>query len=328
MKNFTATIIIASLFFGLAVASPSYSQTISEMKRADGSPIHYYLESAKSSFKSDTLLVAFQGSDCNSVKHNTFIQDLSKHSWPSADLLMIEKPGITSSLPHDMSTERSDCPVYYLKNDSPLQRVQDARTVVSHLLEGGRYKKVIALGGSEGAAIAAMFTAESRIADAVVLINGGGRWFLDDVLHNIKSTTPEHQLSSKLEGFKGFSEHILQAEPIHIEVSNHGYAWWRSMLTIDQQSVLSQINVPALVIQGGRDESVSPDAVTKMIKELQHAGKDNIELLFYPEMDPGLIARDGQRMMQSVAADISSWLKTSLRPDTNNSVHNNERSED
>lgn len=317
MKVFTATIILASFLCGLAGAAPSYGQTVSKVKRGDGSPIHYYLESAKNGLESDMLLVAFQGSDCNSVQHNDFIQAFSKASWPSADLLLIEKPGITPSLPHDTSAERTDCPVYYLKNDSPVQRMQDARAVVSRVLEGGRYRNVIALGGSEGATVAAMFAAESRIPDAVVLINGGGRWFLEDVLHNIKSTTPEPQRSSELEGFRGFAEHILEAEPFNIEVSNHGYTWWRSMLTIDQQSVLSQIAVPALVVQGGRDESVSPKAVTEMIEGLQKAGKNNIELVVYPEMDHALIAQDGQRMMQKVAGDISSWLKASLRPGPN-----------
>ncbi|MFN3882593.1 MAG: alpha/beta hydrolase family protein [Nitrincola lacisaponensis] len=321
MKIFTATIIVASFLCGLAIVASSYSHTISKVKRGDGSPIYYYMESAKSGLKSDTLLVAFQGSDCNSVKHNDFIKDFSKGSWPSADLLLIEKPGITPSLPHDMSTERTDCPVYYLKNDNPIQRVQDARAVVSRVLEDRRYNNVIALGGSEGATVAAMFAAESRIPDVVVLINGGGRWFLEDVFHNIKSTTSEHQLSSELEGFKGFAEHILEAEPFDIEVSNHGYAWWRSMLTIDQQSVLSQINVPVLVVQGGRDKSVSPKAVTNMISGLQKAGKDNIELLAYPEMDHGLIAQDGQSMMQKVTGDIFLWLKTSLQPELNKSVH-------
>ena len=71
------------------------------------------------------------------------------------------------------------------------------------------------------------------------------------------------------------------------------------------------------MVQGGRDESVSPKAVTEMIEGLQKAGKDNIELVVYPEMDHGLIAQDGQHMMQKVAGDISLWLKASQRPGPN-----------
>ncbi|MFT6094609.1 MAG: pimeloyl-ACP methyl ester carboxylesterase [Pseudohongiellaceae bacterium] len=318
MKIFIVTLLLSFLPYGLVSAASSDRHVASKVKRENGSFIHYYLEYSPDKLRADTLLVAFQGSDCNSIKHSNFTRDFSKVLWHSADLLLIEKPGLTSSLSHDSSAERPDCPDYYLNNDSPAQRVQDANAVVIQVLKGGSYRKVIAMGGSEGATVAAMFAAESGIPDAVVFINGGGRWFLDDVLHNIKSTTSEHQMESELEGFKGFAEHVLETDPFDIEMSNHGYTWWRSVLTIDQKSVLNQIKVPTLVVQGGRDKSVSPKALIEMIEDLRKEGKSNIELIIYPEMDHGLSARNGRQMAKEVSEDIASWLKTSLLPSPNN----------
>ena len=312
MRVILTALTLASLSHDVAYAAQGETPPSSEITRDDGSAIRYYLDPQRSGIESETLLIAFQGSDCNSVKQNRFLQDFSRGLWPSADLLLIEKRGITSSLPFSPDAERPDCPAAYMKKDSLAQRVQDTRAVVDQVLKNRQYGDVIAFGGSEGAIVAAMFTAESEIPDAAVLVNGGGRWFLDDVLHNIESTTPEEQLTSVLDGFKGFAAQVLESEPFDLEVSNHGYAWWRNALTIDQLAVLSQIKAPVLIVQGGRDESVSPKAVAVMMEDLRKAGKRNIKLVVYPELDHGFFAPDGQRMTEQVSEDITSWLKISL----------------
>lgn len=308
---------ISSVFLVLFGLGSEASYAGSSIEREDGASISYYLEAASENNSSNTLFVFFQGSDCNSVKHNELIRQLSQAIWPSADLLLIEKPGITSSLSLESNPERPDCPGFYIENDSPEQRAKDANAVLDNVAKDNQYKTIIALGGSEGAVVAALLAADYSVVDAIVMINGGGRWFLDDVVHNIKSTSPESESTSILEGFKGFVDKILNSEPFDVEASNHGYAWWRSALTIDQKSVLNRVNVPALVIQGGRDQSVSPEAVRELIEDLHSIGKSNIELMTYPEMDHGLSDPGGQRMTQEIAECISGWLKAKLEPSPN-----------
>lgn len=191
--------------------------------------------------------------------------------------------------------------------------MQDLKSVVSHVLDKGGYTKVIAMGGSEGAAVAALFAAETGLPSAVVLINGGGRWFLDDVLHNIRATSSADTLQSDLKGFEGFAAHVVSSEPFNLEVSNHGYEWWHSVLTTDFQSVLREIEVPVLVTQGGRDESVSPEAVVEMVKSLQQAGKTNIKLALYPDLNHGLVTPDGQHRAKQVVSEIGEWLQVNLQ---------------
>ncbi|MCL4410477.1 MAG: dienelactone hydrolase family protein [Gammaproteobacteria bacterium] len=308
--TFKFLVIVLSLVVASLITGVSYSA--SSTVRDDGTPIDYYLQMASKEVPSDTLLVFFQGSDCNSVKHNKLIRQLFQAIMPSADLLLVEKPGITASLPPDSSAERPDCPSYYIERDSLEQRAKDAFRVLSRVANDNQYERLIVMGGSEGAVVAALFAAEYGMADAVVMLNGGGRWFIDDVVHNIKSTSPVSELDSILEGFKGFATHVVNSEPFDVEVSNHGYKWWRSALSLDQKAVLSQVDVPVLVIQGGRDQSVSPDAVTAMLKDLHDMGKHNIERKTYSEMDHGFFDPDGRSMADEIAEYVSSWLQGGL----------------
>lgn len=145
----------------------------------------------------------------------------------------MEKAGITSDLKYSDNPERLDCPAYYLNHDSPAQRVQDLKAVVNRVKDQHSYARIIALGGSEGAAVAAAYAAETGVPSAVVFMSGGGRWFINDVFHNIRATVPPEVLQAELQGFEGFAEHVVTGEPFSLEVSGHGYKWWHSTLTMD-----------------------------------------------------------------------------------------------
>lgn len=243
------------------------------------------------------------------------MRELAHATLPEADLLLIEKRGITASLAYDADADRPDCPRDYIENDSLEQRTADANAVLSQVKNNHQYEQVIVMGGSEGAVVAALLAAElaateNNMVDAVVMLNGGGRWFIGDVAHNIRSTSSASEVDEILAGFKGFAERVLSSEPFELEVSNHGYTWWRSALTLDQQEVLRQVDVPVLVVQGGQDQSVSPDAVKNMLNELHDMGNSHIELKWYAEIDHGFFNPEGRRMTEEVAEYLSAWLES------------------
>ncbi|MGL6618667.1 alpha/beta hydrolase [Aeromonas hydrophila] len=225
--------------------------------RDDGSPISYYL--VQHSHDVDTLLLILQGSDCNSVLNIDSILSDYKNVWPEADILLVEKYGIDSKLKYSTDPARKDCPAQYLEKDSPAQRVADIKAVLDAVRKDGQYKTFILLGGSEGAVIANLVTADVDYIDATIAFNGGGRWFIDDVSHSIavKHKNPE-AARKEIDGFKGFSKHVLNNKPFELDVSGHGYHWWQQMLSIDQLDTLKNVNSPLLIIQGGMDTSVSP----------------------------------------------------------------------
>ncbi|WFC14823.1 alpha/beta hydrolase family protein [Aeromonas salmonicida] len=277
--------------------------------RDDGSPISYYL--VQHPHDADTLLLILQGSDCNSVLKIESILTEYKNVWPEADFLLIEKYGINRKLKYSSDPARKDCPAQYLEKDNPAQRVADIKTVLDIVRKDGQYKKLILLGGSEGAVIANLVTADVDYIDATIAFNGGGRWFIDDVSHGIAVKHKNPAAARKeIDGFKGFSEHVLNSKPFELEVSGHGYYWWQQMLSIDQLDTLKNVKSPLLVIQGGRDTSVSPQKTDEMMQRLKELGKNNIEYRRYEALDHGLKNSDGESLRKEVVSDIYVWLRT------------------
>lgn len=289
--------------------------------RDDSSHISYYL--VPHSYDTDTLLLILQGSDCNSVlKIDSILTDY-KNVWPEADVLLIEKYGINRKLKYSTDPARKDCPAQYLEKDSPAQRVADIKAVLDTVRKDGQYKKLILLGGSEGAVIANLVSADIDSIDATIAFNGGGRWFIDDVSHSIAVKHKNPAAAKKeVDDFKGFAEHVLNSNPFELEVSGHGYHWWQQMLSIDQLDTLKKVNSPLLIIQGGRDTSVSPQKTDELMQRLKDLGKNNIEYQRYEELDHGLKNSDGKSLRKEVILDINIWLRSKLGNPANKSSGN------
>ncbi|WAF91398.1 alpha/beta hydrolase [Aeromonas hydrophila] len=289
--------------------------------RDDGSPISYYL--VQHSHDADTLLLILQGSDCNSVLNIDSILSDYKNVWPEADVLLIEKYGIDRKLKYSTDPARKDCPAQYLEKDSPAQRVTDIKTVLDTVRKDRQYKTFILLGGSEGAVIANLVTADVDYIDATIAFNGGGRWFIDDVSHSIAAEHKNLDAARKeIDDFKGFSEHVINSKPFELEVSGHGYHWWKQMLSIDQLDTLQNVKFPLLIIQGGRDTSVSPQKTDELMQRLKDLGKSNIEYRRYEALDHGLKNSDGKSLRKEVISDINIWLRSKLGNPANKSSDN------
>lgn len=308
------------LLLFLTFTSNAEDITTRTASRDDGSPISYYL--VQHSHDADTLLLILQGSDCNSVLNIDSIFTDYKDVWPEADLLLIEKYGINRKLKYSTDPARKDCPAQYLENDSPAQRVADIKAVLDIVRKNGQYKIFILLGGSEGAVIANLVTADVDYIDATIAFNGGGRWFIDDVSHSIaaKHSNPE-EARKAIDGFKGFAEHVLNSKPFELEVSGHGYHWWQQMLSIDQLDTFKKVNSPLLIIQGGRDTSVSPQKTDELWQRLKDLGKNNIEYRRYEKLDHGLKNSDGKSQRKEVIGDMNLWLQSKLGDPKKHKTH-------
>ncbi|WP_286145983.1 hypothetical protein [Shigella sp. FC1967] len=117
-----------------------------------------------------------QGSDCNSIKNNTFIQETFGQWLPNSDVLMVEKYGITAQLPYSQyEGERIDCPKSYKRHDNPTQRAEDYEAVLDNL--SPQYPNIILIGGSEGATMVHLVVAKRNDIKAAIALNGGGRFF-------------------------------------------------------------------------------------------------------------------------------------------------------
>ncbi len=288
------------------------------LERPDKSKINYYLIEQPAPVTEKVLLLILQGSDCNSIFYIDSIKSDYKNIWPQADLLLIEKYGISKKLSYHTGAERKDCPEEYIHNDSPEQRISDIKAVLKEVRKQQKYRTLVVLGGSEGAVIANLLAANIDYVDATISFNGGGRWFFDDILHSMVSTqqNPEEAKASR-EGLKQFAEHILTSEPFELKISDHGYNWWHQMLSMDQLAILQKVNSPLLILQGSRDLSVSPDKVDEMLLALSKSGKDNIKYRLYDGLDHAWKNSSGQSKKKKIVADIHIWLKSVLSHSNN-----------
>ena len=296
-----------------ALGSQAYAQgQPHELARADGSTIHYYVQPAIAPQEGvHELLLIVQGSDCNSVAHKKVVWETLAKARPQAQVLAVEKYALTAALPDSDEPERNDCPTDYIQRDSPQQRVADLDAVLKQLQSQTRYDKLFAVGGSEGAVIVHLLAAQTSYLDAAVSFNGGGRWFQDDVLYSLsKEEMPAADKKAMLEGLGDF---LKQAKAgLDTEMSGHGRDWWQQMLNLDQAEVLRRIVIPTLVIQSGRDTSVSPQAAAQMVAQV-----DNPHVVWrgYPDLDHVMTQADGSSAMPQVVGDIAQWLNQ-LKADT------------
>lgn len=276
-----------------------------QLARADGSAIQYYVQPASQPKQGvRELLLIVQGSDCNSVANKPVVWETLAQARPQADVVAVEKYALTAALPISDDAERSNCPADYIRHDHPRQRVDDLDAVLKQMQAQQRYDKVFALGGSEGAVIVHLLLAQTSYFDAAVSFNGGGSWFEDDVLYSASvEAIPEADKQAMLEGLGSFLKQARAGQGT--EMSNHGRDWWQQMLNLNQADVLRRIHSPVLVVQSGRDTSVSPQAAAEMFVQV-----NNPHLVWrtYPDLDHGMKQPDGRSAMPQVVADMAQWL--------------------
>lgn len=301
-----ATILAA--FFAALLSPLAFAQQ--QLTRNDGSDFHYYLIADSERAKTDSLVLVLQGSDCRSVaprlKEYREFGDIA----PGADFLMIEKYGLTADLESDESAptfdENTSCPDTYLQNDRPSQRQADALQVLNQLKK--TYPRIIVMGGSEGAVIAARICAVYP-ASACILVNGGGRWFENDVIHNIRVTETEN-IDEQVAGFQAFSEFIRNNPDADAIVSGHGPAWWRESLTLDFQQLIASIDVPTLILQSAEDTQVDVHGAITMAETLRKTGHSHLDFQLLPGLDHSFRDSEGVSHKADVISRIQSWLNS------------------
>lgn len=263
--------------------------------RENGTEIRYHLVNAEA----ENLLVIFQGSDCNSVRNMRSVDTIWKALAPDSALLTIEKYGIDGSLPYALG-ERDDCPAEYLKYNTMAQRISDGAQLIEAL--SASYREITLAGGSEGGSIAIGVAAQLPNLHAVFALNSGSSSFQHDVEFSIQQTVPSAQLNEVLNGFRQFAIRVKESEaPFHVEVSGHGYAFWKDALTRDLLQPLKKIEAPVLVMQSTHDKSVDPERTRHEIERLITEGASNVTLKMMPGLDHGLrdssgVSRLGEQM--------------------------------
>ena len=297
------SLLLCTAFLVSSITSSYAEISTHKLIRQDNSELIYYLD--KQAEHNKTLLVLMQGSDCNSIKNNTFIQETFGRWLPSSDVLMVEKYGITAQLTYsDDNGEREDCPKNYKLHDNPSQRLADYLAVLDKL--SPNYTNIVLLGGSEGATMVHLVVAERHDISAAIALNGGGRFFLDDVLYNIRNTTPKEHVEEAINSFQQLANAIITNQIGDEQfVSEHSKLWWQQYLAIDLLEVIKRnTQTPVLIVQTLDDINVDVAAFHQLSQEIT---QPNVTFIKYDKLNHGFYNQQGERLTGKVVQDIQQW---------------------
>lgn len=279
-----------------------------DFTREDGSKISLIWRH-QTDHKAKTVLVILQGSDCNSVAHNPNITNVFPKVLPQADVLGIEKYGITPTLHYSDEIERADCPSAYYEHDSLDQRLKDGIKVLSQVWQTGWYDHMVLLGGSEGSMLATMLAARLDFVTATIALNHGGATFDSTIRHNITGTIPDGpDRQAALDGFEQFKAQILKGQQMQAPMSGHATSWWKSILKVNMLDELLKVNSPVYLMQALDDTNTSPEQAQILWQALRQNHKTNVTTKSYANMNHTFKDSDGNDKTDLVIADIQSWL--------------------
>lgn len=270
-----------------------------------GKEIHYYIIKREIQPSND-LLVLIQGSDCRSVVNNDSMIKNFGDTFPENDILLVEKTGLNSQVGQaGKEVFAKDCPIDYMRNDSPLERAENYLTLIEYLKNS--YQNIVVLGGSEGAVITNLIISKTDQIQASISLNMGGQFFINDVIYSIEKTVPTAEASQNIEGFKQFAKEVVQNKLEDDQFpSEHGGKWWREMLTINNQKLLRTAKTPHLVIQTMDDINVDPYSVVRMMETVNN---QHVYFKSYQGLDHFFIDKKGQGQTELIVKDIQAWYQ-------------------
>ncbi|CAM4035794.1 hypothetical protein [Xenorhabdus thuongxuanensis] len=305
MKKIITCIVFILIFFYQPVIAKEIRTTL---KSDDGKDIIYYVIQ-RDNKRSKDLLVLLQGSTCQSAINNKSIIKNFGSAFPENDILLVEKFGIDGNLDKN-STQIKKCPQIYIQNDSPIKRAKDYFAVLNLLRD--KYRHIVLIGGSEGAIITNLITANANTGfiTAAISMNAGGRFFIDDVIHSIKQTAPPKIADEQINDFKAFAKEVLNRNlrdsPSDQTASEHGATWWYESLSIDNQKLIQSSKTPLLVLQTLSDNNVDGTGAQKMIAAIKNP---MVSFKFYKELDHHFKDSDGNRHTSLIVKDIQDWYR-------------------
>lgn len=297
-------ILVALYLVGYSVFAESAENPFDrQILKHDDKEIHYYLLKSDSN-PSKELLVLIQGSDCKSVLNNQNLIKNFRGVLPNSDVLLVEKTGLTPDVGlHDPNNLEENCPVEYMRNDSYFERVDNYIAVLNQLKN--QYQHIVVLGGSEGAIVTNIIASRVNFIDAAISLNGGGQFFINDVIYSINKSLPAEEAQGAIDGFNQFADAVLHD---HLDddqfPSNHGQNWWYEALTIDNKKLLQGVRKPHLVIQTLTDINVDVEGSQKMMNEINNP---NITYKTYSTLDHYFKDRQDNNQTAVVIADIQDW---------------------
>lgn len=244
----------------------------------DNLELYYHVDSPANA--RHPVVAILQGSECLRVsdKYPDLIATLNARGIA---VLRVEKTGLTPDTPI------GDCPPAYLQKNDLDRRLLDLLAVVAELRKDPTWdRRLVLVGGSEGAMLAALAAPLIPEVRAVALISGGGGFtFAEEI---------EHMMRSQAAGDAAIQQFRETRKQSHIDptttrewgsdgkLARNTWLWLSRAEDLELARPLLRVDVPILVLHGARDTSTPVESARKLQRQFQIAGKTNLQLWIDP----------------------------------------------
>ena len=287
----------------------------STLQRADSSTLLWYSNFVRLDPKRP-LAVWMQGSGYHSLVperdgrlRSGFLNLISETLGPEVQVLAVEKRGVTLGI--SGTGGALDAPVEYHEFATLEDRAADVVAVLDSLQRRNLLpERVLAIGHSEGADVAAKVAADHPRVSHLAFLSGGGASQLFDFMVLIrKSEATARDKETEIEELWK-SWHEIQADPWSISKMFHGHAYrrWASFMAEAPIDNLKKTRAKILIVHGSADTSVPIESADLAAVDLSRAGRA-FEYLRLPQADHSL--RTPEQIERGVPPLLS--LSTVLR---------------
>ncbi len=296
----TRTLILCLLLLaGLQAHGESGFET-GTIAREDGVGVHWHLD-RRGHDGSQGILVLAQGSGCASPIHNTAIEKAARIA-PDSAVVLLEKAGVATGF----RPSGEECPASFHDQHTLSGWASDLQQVIAELRKSDWWNgELVLFGGSEGGAMITLAADRIPETDALVVLSSGlGMTMADTLLAVVPpevAANLEHQFVD------------IRAQPESSTVwSGHAFRWWHEVLDRNFIADLLALEIPVMLIQGGRDRSVPVQSGRSVQQAFEEAGQSNLSYREYPEFDHGMVDADGNTQLDRVIAEAADWLEQVL----------------
>lgn len=186
--------------------------------------------------------------------------------------------------------------------------------------------RIFLAGHSLGAMMAPRIALRSSLLKGIILISGPARKLEDVILDQVNylsAGNPSKATQEQIAALKRQTENIKKldtkyfnskiASPLNLPLS-----YWRDLNRYDQVKTAQNLNIPILILQGGRDYQVTPEDFHLWENALKE--KKNVVFKFYPTLNHLYMEGKGKAQPEEynkaghfsplVIKDMADWIKS------------------
>ncbi|TVR57580.1 MAG: hypothetical protein EA421_00775 [Gemmatimonadales bacterium] len=273
----------------------------SPVLRPDGSVITYHVETPDDATPPYGLVLVAQGSGCRPAGVvDSF--PFSERIAPGFARLIVEKYGVDPAAP---PPGEDACSSKFYERDTLDQRVLDAARVIGSLRSQEWWNgELILFGGSEGGAVVAMLAGLVPETDGVVILASGLGFTVEETVLAAVPPLARDGVAVELAAAR-------RTRSTSERFGGHSHHWWATAEDKRPVTTLLPLDLPVLVVQGGRDTSAVPESARAGVALLEAAGRP-VTYREHPGLDHSMRDEASEDRRPEVYADIGAWVTAVL----------------